>query len=114
VGECCRTGGGPRVCSDRWVGNVVAKQAKAGNFRVRYVHGATLEVQPHDERWQAVGDAVLAHVDGDLAYARVDGVMRDGVFRVMEVELIEPNLYFAAVPKAIPGLVDAIRRRLQT
>ncbi|MEY4936468.1 MAG: Cycloserine biosynthesis protein DcsG [Bacteroidota bacterium] len=30
----------------------------------------------------------------ELLYARVDGILKNGMFLLMEVELIEPDLYF--------------------
>lgn len=100
------------VTFDRQVSHVVCKRAKAGDFRVQDLHGGTLAVQPLEPAWQAVADAILRHVEGDLAYARLDGVRRDGRFLIMEVELIEPNLYLGAVPAAMPALVAAIVARL--
>jgi glutathione synthase/RimK-type ligase-like ATP-grasp enzyme len=102
------------VTFERRLSHVVRKRPKTGDFRVQDIHGGTLERQPLDRYWQTVADTVLARVPGDLAYARLDGVVRDGAFLIMEVELIEPNLYFAAVPEAVGAFVAAIRARLQT
>ena len=64
-----------------------------------------------DER--ALGERVLAHVAGDLLYARVD-VARDaqGEPIVMELELIEPSLFLLQHPPALDRLVGALVRRL--
>jgi hypothetical protein len=45
-------------------------------------------------------------------YARVDGISRDGAFLLMELELIEPNLYLSHDPRAPARLAAAIARRL--
>jgi len=45
-------------------------------------------------------------------YARVDGVMRDGVFYLMELELIEPYLFLGLSEKAMPNYRAAIRSKL--
>jgi len=58
-------------------------------------------------------EAVRAHVDERVLYARVDmapGPAGDPV--VMELELIEPSLYFEHGPRALEGLVRGIRTRL--
>lgn len=68
-------------------------------FRTHPNFGGTVE--RHDPPEDVVEDARKAlaagagasGVDpGDLSYARVDGVVRDGRFRLMELELIEPYL----------------------
>ena len=52
--------------------------------------------------------AALAAAPGRTAYARVDGIVRDGVFVLMELELIEPVLYLARHPDAPARLAAAI------
>jgi hypothetical protein len=42
----------------------------------------------------------------------VDGIPTEAGFRVMEVELHEPGLYFVAAPHAAEALAEAIIRRL--
>ncbi|MBV8760304.1 MAG: hypothetical protein JO257_23635 [Deltaproteobacteria bacterium] len=65
-----------------------------------------------DER--AVAEAALAPYAGDILYGRVD-VARDdaGQPRVMELELVEPSLFFARQPGAADRYVAGLRRRLQ-
>jgi hypothetical protein len=65
-----------------------------------------------DER--ALAEQVLSVIDADLLYARVD-VVRDpaGVPRVMEVELVEPSLFFAQSERALARMTVAIARRLR-
>lgn len=64
-----------------------------------------------DER--AVAEAALAPVADRILYGRVD-VARDdaGQPMVMELELIEPSLYFAHQPGAAERFVAALRRYL--
>ncbi|HYV51635.1 MAG TPA: hypothetical protein VE910_07005 [Dongiaceae bacterium] len=60
-----------------------------------------------------VGEAALAGFEpGKLLYARVD-VVPDvaGQPRVMELELIEPSLFFVQCPPALDRFADAIRAR---
>jgi hypothetical protein len=45
-------------------------------------------------------------------YARVDGVIRNGRFEVMELELVEPTLFFGASPGAAERFADALLERL--
>ncbi|HEX8793043.1 MAG TPA: hypothetical protein VF765_18995 [Polyangiaceae bacterium] len=61
----------------------------------------------------AVAQAALAVAPTPLLYARID-VARDehGAPRVMELELIEPSLFFAQGRAALARLVAALRRQL--
>ena len=45
-------------------------------------------------------------------YARVDGVVRGGDLLLMELELIEPNVFLGARDGAVDDLAAAIRSRL--
>ncbi|MCT7354296.1 hypothetical protein N4P33_19380 [Streptomyces sp. 15-116A] len=59
----------------------------------------------------AVAERALAAVPGapELLYARVDLVDGDdGQPRVMELELVEPNLFLSLHPESVPRVVDAI------
>jgi hypothetical protein len=64
-----------------------------------------------DERAFAV--RALAPLASELLYARVD-LVRDGegVLRIMELELIEPSLFFRQSALALARFVAAINRRL--
>ena len=64
-----------------------------------------------DER--ALAERVLAAAPGPLLYARVD-LVRDpaGQPRLMELELIEPSLFFDQQPGSAERLARAIARRL--
>jgi hypothetical protein len=61
----------------------------------------------------AVARAALAVAPTPLLYARID-VARDehGAPRVMELELVEPSLFFAQGPAALARLVAALRRQV--
>jgi hypothetical protein len=101
------------VCLDGRLSHVVCKRPKAGDFRVQDIHGGTLAVHPLAGRWHAVADTILPLLPAGLLYARLDGLWREDHFQVMEVELIEPNLYFGAVSAALPTFVAAILARLR-
>jgi len=61
----------------------------------------------------AVARQVLAAAPRDLLYARVDLARDDaGALRLMELEVIEPRLFFDSVPEAADRLAEAIVRRL--
>lgn len=76
-------------------------------------YGGTRTRVADDELWLCEG-ALRGLETGPLLYARVD-VIRDarGDVRVMELELIEPSLYFTAFPEAAQTLADAIVRGIR-
>ena len=57
-------------------------------------------------------DAAIGAIDGDLLYARVDVVPDDaGRLVVMELELVEPSLFFAQDASALARFARALVRR---
>ncbi len=70
---------------------------------------------PHkiDEDCRALAEAVLKQIDEPLFYARVD-MARDeaGAPMLMELELVEPSLFFAQSPLALECYVDGVLARL--
>ncbi|MEO5818417.1 MAG: hypothetical protein ABIT20_24310 [Gemmatimonadaceae bacterium] len=90
----------------------VLKRAKRGDFRVQSTHGGTADViepAPHvvDQAQQALEAAGQASL-----YARVDGCVADGQFVLMELELIEPDLFLRAHADAPSRLASALLRQL--
>jgi glutathione synthase/RimK-type ligase-like ATP-grasp enzyme len=94
--------------------HAVRKRPKLGDFRVQDEHGGT--VHPHTplhEEIAAAERAVAACPEPPL-YARIDLVADDtGTLAVMELELIEPELFFRFYPEAAELLADEIVRQLQ-
>jgi glutathione synthase/RimK-type ligase-like ATP-grasp enzyme len=71
------------------------------------------EAVPIAEDEAALARRAVAAAPGSLLYARID-VARgdDGAPRVMELELIEPSLFFPRAPHALARYVGAVRARL--
>jgi len=87
----------------------VRKRPAPGDFRVQPQYGASHErVEPPAEAI-TIGRRALGHAPGEPLYARVD-LLSDaaGGLRVVELELIEPNLYLAANPEAANTLAAAM------
>ncbi|PAP75670.1 ATP-grasp domain-containing protein [Rubrivirga marina] len=80
------------------VSHAILKTPAAGDFRVQEEHGGVIRgVEPEPALLDLTHRALAAvpH-DRPLLYARVDAVrMPDGAWAVMELELIEPSLYFS-------------------
>lgn len=92
----------------------------AGDFRAHPAFDATITqyepaastIEDASAALAAVGDAVGVPPSA-LPYARVDGVLRDGEFVLMELELVEPWLGLDRVDGAAARLADAIEDALR-
>lgn len=92
--------------------HAVRKRPKAGDFRVQEEHGGLLQAVAPTAAERAAADAVLARLPSPFQ-ARVDLVrLDDGAPAVMEVELIEPSLYFPYDDESPIRFARALRRRL--
>jgi glutathione synthase/RimK-type ligase-like ATP-grasp enzyme len=88
--------------------HAVRKVPAPGDYRVQPRHGGT--EHPHDPTAAelATADRAMAVAPGRLTYARVDLVDVDGVPTLMELEVIEPDLFFRADPAAVGRFVKAV------
>jgi glutathione synthase/RimK-type ligase-like ATP-grasp enzyme len=86
--------------------HTVRKVPAEGDFRVQTVYGAqTVQVEPTAAELALAG-AALAAVPGEVTYARVDLVEVDGAPALMELELIEPELFLPYAPGSAGRLAD--------
>jgi glutathione synthase/RimK-type ligase-like ATP-grasp enzyme len=76
----------------------IIKMPKADDFRVQEEHGGTLRLIEPCEEMLTQGRHTMASLPDDALYARVDLVRFANEFVVMEIELIEPSLYFNMDP----------------
>ncbi len=91
----------------------ILKTPEQGDFRVQEEHGGSLKLVQADAAQQHISEAVLAALPQPALYARIDIVKFDEKWCVIEVELIEPSLYFnlddqspQRFVKATTGLID--------
>jgi glutathione synthase/RimK-type ligase-like ATP-grasp enzyme len=94
--------------------HAVAKVARAGDFRVQPDWGGHVRAVTPDPDEFAAAEAALAAIDeGPLLYARVD-LVRDLQGRpvVMELELLEPDLYLGEEIQAQTRFAEAVMARL--
>lgn len=92
--------------------HAVVKRASDGDFRVQEEFGGAAEVIAPPAALLAFGESVMAHVPESCAYARVDVVDSARGPLLMELELIEPVLYFSIVPGSAERMARAIVDRL--
>ncbi len=93
--------------------HAIRKTAKAGDFRVQDDHGGTVHAHTPADDERAFAEAAVRACATLPLYARVDFVRRaPGDFRLMELELLEPELFFRFHPPAADALAEAVIKRL--
>lgn len=81
--------------------HVVRKVPRQGDIRVQPEFGSDVRLEQPDDEMVAAADTVLDQIDDELAYARVDLVRTaDGRLSLIELEVIEPQLYLRWDPAA--------------
>lgn len=93
--------------------HAIVKLPREGDFRVQEEHGGLITPISPDAPLRAAADRVMAALDVTPLQARVDLVrLDDGAFALMELEAIEPSLYFRTHPDAAANFCDALARWL--
>jgi len=93
--------------------HAVRKRPAPGDFRVQSIWGGTFEPAKPAPEHVGIAERTLALVDPTPLYARVDLVNDlNGQPRLIELELIEPNLYLTEHPPAVAALADAVLLRI--
>jgi hypothetical protein len=96
---------------DRQFSHAVLKKPSAGDFRVQNDFGGTDTLSDPPLHVLQSANAILQAVEPTL-YARVDGVVEEGKFLLMELELIEPALFLSTHPESPTKFAEAIARML--
>ena len=92
--------------------HAVLKTPAPADFRVQHYYGGTIQEITPDASLLAAAKGLVDRYAKNTLYARVDGVLIDGVFHLMELELIEPYLFLGLSDKALPNYKAALRKRL--
>lgn len=92
--------------------HALIKRAKQGDFRVQSDHGGSVEAMQASSELIAQAEKILQTLPHIPCYARVDGVIREGQFLLMELELLEPELFLELAPHAATQLAQAIIKRV--
>ena len=91
--------------------HVLLKTPKIGDFRVQEEHGGTLKSIINPEKSLIhFGNKVINNLPRICLYSRVDIVRSKNKFLLMEVELIEPSLYFNMDPKSPKKFVEVFNK----
>jgi len=94
--------------------HAVRKHAKTGEFRIHVEHGGTVAYEEAPS--QIIEDAkrAIGAAGQPFLFARVDGIVSPtlGGFALTELEVVEPELFLRAHPKAPERFAEAITKRL--
>lgn len=88
--------------------HAVRKVPKAGDYRVQALHGGSEEVHEPSPAELDVAARAMALAPDELVYARVDLIDVDGQPTLMELELIEPDLFLRLAPGSVTRFAAAV------
>jgi hypothetical protein len=91
----------------RQFSHAVLKQARPGDFRVQTEFGGTVRGFSPGTNLLRQTDSIMEKIP-ECLYARVDGLEVNGKFILMELELIEPVLFFQQFPGAAQRMGRAV------
>jgi glutathione synthase/RimK-type ligase-like ATP-grasp enzyme len=92
--------------------HAVCKRPKPGDYRVQFQFGGTTERVEVDPALVEQARACVLAAPSLPVYARVDGVVKDGQFLLMELEVFEPLMFLSHDPEAAGRFARAVRGRL--
>jgi glutathione synthase/RimK-type ligase-like ATP-grasp enzyme len=94
--------------------HAVRKVPKAGDYRSqRHLGGSEVDHEADSAELQ-VALAAMAAAPGRLTYARVDLVDWEGAPVLIELEVIEPDLFLRDVPERVERFAEVVREELTT
>jgi glutathione synthase/RimK-type ligase-like ATP-grasp enzyme len=103
------------VLIDGMYSHAVKKMPAAGDFRVQeHLGGTVAAAKPSKEVVGTALAALRSVTSTPPLYARVDGVISENHFVLMELELIEPSLYFGLNEGSADRFAEALVRRLES
>jgi hypothetical protein len=100
--EITESGEWSLIFFERNFSHAVLKHPPAGDFRVQEELGGIIQAATASDSLINQAQRILGKVSGQLLYARVDGIVADEEFLLMELELIEPSLFmgfYTAAPE---------------
>jgi glutathione synthase/RimK-type ligase-like ATP-grasp enzyme len=88
--------------------HAVNKKPVPGDFRIQVQFGGIYRLVHPDAELIAEAQKIVDTFPGKLLYARVDGIVINNELHLMEVECIEPDLYFNLSEGSLERFVNAI------
>lgn len=94
------------------VSHMVRKTPAQGEWRSNWAFKPTWGTEPVEPVAAETAQRALSFFVDPPLYARVDGVMIDGRFVVLELELVDPSLFFVFEPDAARRFAEATLERI--
>lgn len=86
----------------------VLKKPRSGDFRVQHCYGGTIHTDNIETLQIEAAQKFADRFANGCLYARVDGVMVNNKFLLMELELLEPFLFLSYHPKGFENYYTAL------
>lgn len=112
VGEVANVGEFSLIFFNQEFSHAVLKTPAKSDFRVQHYFGGTIQAIEPTSAILRSSQKIVDVFAKETLYARVDGVEIEGVFHLMELELIEPYLFLGLAAQAIPNYQAALKKRL--
>lgn len=90
--------------------HAVVKRPKPGDIRVQEEHGGLTSAVAPPAAAIAAAARILSLCPPETAYARVDMVISEDRMALMEVELVEPELFFPYCPEGAERFINAFEQ----
>ena len=110
--EEIRSGEWSIILFDGIVSHTILKQPSTDDFRVQRELGGSAVPAEAPAAVLDLAHRVIATLPVMPAYARVDAIVTESGPKLMELELIEPELFVTLAPASVDFFCDAIERRL--
>ena len=93
---------------DKKFSHAITKTPKEGDFRVQEEFGGIIQPFTPDDSLLKQAQELVKLIPFELLYARVDMLLYQGNYLLMELELIEPALYFSTNSQAVKNFKVAL------
>jgi hypothetical protein len=93
--------------------HTIIKKPKAGDFRVQQIFGGTIEEAFPEQAYIDIAGTLASTFAPNSLYARVDGLMVNGKFMLLDLELIEPFLYLSYHEQAVERYYQALLEQVE-
>ena len=101
------------IFSNKQFSHAVNKKPAQGDFRIQVQFGGQYTAfEPNNDLIQQAQQIVNTFPEA-LLYARVDGIITNNQLQLMEIECIEPDLYFQYSEGALQRFVDSILKLIK-
>jgi len=112
VPEITNVGETSLIFIDGAYSHAVTKRPKSGEIRCQAEFGGVTDLASPPDWAVDAARHILTLLPEPPLYARIDGILLDGRLQLMEVELIEPELFFTYCPEGADRLAAALAERL--